>query len=67
MTPLITIHSGPDPPPATFVSLNYRGRWFWVDDGDFRSKAALSVLELLHSIAESGHAPQAPMITIPVG
>jgi hypothetical protein len=67
MAPVITVHSGAEPPPATFVALNYRGRWYWVDDGDFASKAALSVLDLLHSIAESGHAPQAPVITIPVG
>ena len=65
--PIITIHSGSAQPADTFVSLAYRGRWYWIDDGDFQSKAALTVLELLHSIAESGHAPQAPLITIPVG
>jgi hypothetical protein len=67
MLPEIKVRSGPDRPPASFVSLNYRGRWFWVDDEDFRSKAAFSVLELLHSIAESGQAPQTPLVTIPVG
>jgi hypothetical protein len=65
--PIITIHSGSAQPADTFVSLAYRGRWYWIDDGDLQSKAALTVLELLHSIAESGHAPQAPLITIPVG
>ena len=67
MRPIIAIHSGPAQPGASFVSLNYRGRWFWVNDDDFQSKASLTVLQLLHSIAESGHAPQAPLITIPVG
>jgi hypothetical protein len=67
MRPVITIHSGSAQPPVSFVSLKYQDRWFWVDNADFKSKAALTVLEVLHSIAESSHTPQAPLITIPVG
>ncbi len=67
MRPVITIHSGPAPPPVSFVSLKYQGRWFWVDSADFQSKAALTALELLYSIAEASHPSQTPLITIPVG
>jgi len=67
MQPVIVVHSGPDEPSASIVALKYRGWWFWVDDADFKSKVGLSVLELVQSIAESGHTQQAPVITIPVG
>lgn len=67
LAPVIRIRNGPAPPPSSFVSLSYHGHWFWIDDDDFGSKAAVSTLRLLQSIAESGNVSQAPIVTIPAG
>jgi hypothetical protein len=43
-----------------------RGSWYWIDDGDFKSKRAVAFLLLFFSLAESGVVPTAPVLTIPV-
>ena len=59
------IHSSAAPPPDAFVAVRYRQHWFWIDQRDFRSKSIFSFLLLLTSLAETGVAPQAPVITVP--
>ncbi len=63
--PLVNIHSGAEPPANVFVAVRYNRHWFWIDNRDFRSKAIFSFLLLLTSLAETGVAPQAPVITVP--
>ena len=57
-------------PPLTddvYVRCYYRGRWFWIDDNDFRSKQVFSfVIELLQ-LAQTTSSPTLPVITIPNG
>lgn len=65
-TPLVRIHSGTERPEAIFAATRYRDRWFWIDDGDFRSKGVFTFLMMLFSLSETGVTPQAPVITIPV-
>jgi hypothetical protein len=64
-SPSIRIHSGSEKPSESYVFIDYRGKWFWVDDTDYPSKTAFSILELARNVAESGHTPQSPIITIP--
>ncbi len=63
--PLVNIHSGAEPPANVFVAVRYNNHWFWIDNRDFRSKGIFSFLLLLTSLAETGVAPQAPVITVP--
>jgi hypothetical protein len=63
--PLVNIHSGAEPPANAFVAVRYNRHWFWIDNRDFRSKGIFSFLLLLTSLAETGVAPQAPVITVP--
>lgn len=65
----IALRTGERPPlpEETFASVRYRGRWFWIDDRDFRSKRVLSFLVALLSLAESGKTKGLPVITIPTG
>jgi hypothetical protein len=59
------IRSGSEQPQDAYVAVRYRNYWFWVDDRDLASKRAFSFLRIFSSIAETGVAPQLPVLTIP--
>jgi hypothetical protein len=63
--PLAHIQSGTERPEDAFAAVRYRDHWFWIDDRDIYSKRAFTFLLMFSSIAETGIAPQAPIITIP--
>jgi len=65
--PLVRIHSGTEKPGDAYAAVRYRDHWFWVDDHDLKSKSVFTFLHLLLSLAETGTAPQAPVITVPAG
>ena len=65
MQPLAHIRSGMQRPDDAFAAVRYRDYWFWIDDRDLYSKRAFTFLMMFSSIAETGVAPQAPIITIP--
>jgi hypothetical protein len=51
----------------TYVRAFYRGRWFWIEDTDFRSKLVFSFVIKLLQLAQTTTAPSLPVITIPSG
>jgi hypothetical protein len=61
----VRIHSGKDKPPDTFAAVLYRDHWFWVDDGDLRTKRALTAVMFFFTLAETGGTEKLPLITIP--
>jgi hypothetical protein len=61
----VNTHAGAEPPANAFVAVHYNDHWFWIDNRDFRSKGIFSFLLLLTSLAETGVASQAPVITVP--
>jgi hypothetical protein len=61
----VRIHCGKDKPADTFVAVNYRGQWFWIDDGDWRTKRALTAVMFFFTLAETGGDEKLPLITIP--
>jgi hypothetical protein len=63
--PLARIRAGLEPPSDAYAAVRYRDHWFWIDDRDIYSKRAFMFLMMFSSIAETGVAPQAPIITIP--
>jgi hypothetical protein len=64
--PLLRVHHGEVAPADAHVALRYRGGWFWIDDRDLRSKAALNILIFLAALTETGAAPgSTPIVTIP--
>jgi hypothetical protein len=71
--PDLTVRSRPgrpwDPfvPTNPFVAVEYRDRWYWIDDSDFRSKRVFTALMLLLNLVETGREEQLPVITIPAG
>lgn len=54
------VRSSADQPDNAFVSVRYRGYWFWIADDDLDAKTSFSLLNFLlalQSAASNGHAP----------
>jgi hypothetical protein len=64
-TRLVHIHSAASKPPEAFVSIEYRGHWFWIDDSDLKSKRVFAFMMMLFTLAETGEKENLPLITIP--
>jgi hypothetical protein len=63
--PLVRVRAGAEQPPNAYAAVRYHGHWFWIDDRDLPSKTAFTFILVLFSLAETGSAPTAPVITIP--
>jgi len=62
---LIQIHSSKEMPKEAFVAIPYRGKWFWIDDRDLKSKRTFTFMMLLFTLADTGEKEPLPLITIP--
>lgn len=63
----IRIHSGVIKPSDAFAEVQYRGHWFWIDDGDFASKRMLTLMMMFFSLVEPGGGAGAPIVTVNAG
>ena len=63
--PLMAIHSTVERPIDDYAAVFYRGRWFWVDDRDLRSKRVFLFLMIFSALSEARAVPQVPIVTIP--
>jgi hypothetical protein len=61
----VRIHSGKEQPANAFAAVQYREHWFWIDDGDWRTKRALTAVMFFFTMAETGDTGKLPLITIP--
>lgn len=61
----VRIHSGKDKPSNAFAAVRYRDHWFWIDEGDWQTKRALTAVMFFFTLAESGGSEKLPLITIP--
>ncbi len=59
------IHSGKDKPADAFAAVPYRGQWFWIDEGDWQTKRALTAVMFFFTLSETGGTEKLPLITIP--
>ncbi len=59
------IYSGMKKPAAAYVAVHYRDHWFWVDNGDWQTKRALTAVMFFFTLAETGSPEKLPVITIP--
>ena len=62
---MVNIRSGKAKPTDSFVMVNYRDHWFWIDDRDLKTKRAFAFMMLLFTLAETGEQQNLPLITIP--
>jgi len=63
--PLVHIRSGRDEPAQAYAAVPYKGHWYWIDETDVDSKRIFTFLMILFSLAETGQAPAAPVVTVP--
>jgi hypothetical protein len=61
----VRIHSGKDKPAAAFAAVHYRDHWFWIEDGDWQTKRALTAVMFFFTLADTGASDKLPLITIP--
>jgi len=61
----VRIHSGKDKPVGTYAAVHYRDTWFWIEDGDWKTKRALTAIMFFFTLGETGAAENLPLITIP--
>ena len=57
--------SSDDEPDDAFVTVQYRGRYYYLSDRDLHSKRALSFIMVLFSMADRSEDAAKPVITIP--
>jgi len=59
------IRSGTAAPENAYVAVPYQGYWYWIDKTDVTSKGTFTFLMILFSLAETGQASVAPVVTVP--
>ena len=59
------IHGGKDKPAAAFAAVHYHDYWYWVDDGDWQTKRALTAVMFFFTLADTGSSEKLPLVTIP--
>ncbi len=64
---LIRILCSTAKPTDDFASVQYRDRWFWIDDRDYQSKKLFSFLMFVMTLTETGGKEGAPIVTISAG
>ncbi len=64
-TRLVRIQSSKHKPSDAYVSVEYRGYWFWIDDCDLHTKRAFAFMMMLFTLADTGQRDNLPLITIP--
>ncbi len=62
--PLIRILSDTSKPADAFVLIHYNDLWFWIDNRDLMSKATLTFLLILMTLADTGEKAPSPLLTI---
>jgi hypothetical protein len=61
----VRIYSGKDKPATAYAAVHYRDYWFWIDDGDWKTKRALTAIMFFFTLGETGPNENLPVITIP--
>ena len=62
---VVQIHSGTEEPANAYAAVRYRDHWFWIDDGDWQTKRALTAVMFFFTLAGTGAGENLPLVTIP--
>ncbi len=64
--PEVVIHSSHKAPERRYAAVEYNDMWFWIDEKDFQSKLAFTMVQVLSALAATNHTGGA-VVTIPAG
>lgn len=64
---VIYFKSSSEEPSDSFVSIKYRGRWFYIDDTDIEAKGTYALLSQIFAIQASKIKTEGPILTLPIG
>jgi hypothetical protein len=64
---LFQIKSSSEKPSDAFVSIKYRGSWFYIDDTDVESKRTYSLFSQIFAIQAGNIKVERPTLTLPIG
>ncbi|MCU0305389.1 MAG: hypothetical protein MUC56_15150 [Thermoanaerobaculales bacterium] len=62
---VVRIHSGTQEPANAYAAIRYRDHWFWIDNGDWQTKRALTAVMFFFTLAGTGAGDNLPLVTIP--
>lgn len=62
----LAVRSSTERPEDEFIAVEYRGLWFYIDDGDLASREAFGLLNYLFLMMASRPEGGGPLITVPV-
>jgi hypothetical protein len=62
---VVRIHSGTVEPVNAYAAVRYRDHWFWIDNGDWQTKRALTAVMFFFTLADTGGGENLPLVTIP--
>jgi hypothetical protein len=55
------------PPKNAYISVQYRGYWFYIDDSDIPSKKTFGLLLQLYNLNANEAKNRGPILTLPLG
>ena len=61
----VRIRHSREKPAHAYAAVQYQGQWFWIDQGDWRTKRALFFVILLFTLTGTGAGENLPVLTIP--
>ena len=65
--PTIVVNVGKKAPEDAYIDIRYGPSQYWIDRGDFDSKYAFTVVQMLMALAETNQDAKTPIVTIPAG
>lgn len=63
--PTVVVRTGEKSPADAYVAVDYRGHAYWIQQSDFDSKYALTVVQNLMALAQASQDVKTPVITVP--
>ncbi len=67
LSALMKIKSSFSKPKLAFVAIEYRNRWFYIDDCDLNSKRSFLLLQQLYNLQAREQKQAPPLLTLPIG
>ena len=61
---LFRVHYSEDEPEDSYVAIQNRGYWFYIDDRDMITKRTFGVLQILLSLTDAGETARGPVVSI---